>query len=142
MVNSKRDAFVFRVSEMYLIAAEAAMNQGNNATAAQFVNAVRRRAAVSGKQTEMEVTAQQITLDFLLDERAREFIGEQMRWFDLKRTGKLVERVTKFNPDAAKNIKNFHTVRPIPRVEIDVLQNKSEFIQTPGTTEVINSWNT
>lgn len=132
VVNSKRDAFVFRISEMYMIAAEAAMKQGNNAAAAEFVNTVRRRAALPGKQAEMNVTASQISLDFILDERAREFVGEQMRWFDLKRTGKLVERVTKFNPDAAKYIKDFHALRPIPRVEIDVLQNKDEFIQNPG----------
>lgn len=132
VVNSKRDAFVFRVSEMYLIAAEAAMKQGNNTAAAQFVNEVRKRAAQPGKQNDMLISSSDISLDFLLDERAREFVGEQMRWFDLKRTGKLVERVTKFNPDAAKYIKEYHTVRPIPRVEIDVLQNKDEFIQNPG----------
>lgn len=40
----------------------------------------------------MLVRASDITLDFLLDERAREFVGEQLGWFDLKRTGKLIVR--------------------------------------------------
>ncbi|WP_420148779.1 RagB/SusD family nutrient uptake outer membrane protein [Spirosoma sp.] len=132
VVNSKRDAFVLRLSEMYLIAAEASMKSGNTAKAAEYVNVVRKRAALPGKSEQMTVTAADVTLDFLLDERAREFVGEQLRWFDLKRTGKLIERLTKYNPDAAANVKPFHLIRPIPRVEIDVLQNKTEFTQNPG----------
>ena len=48
----------------------------------------------------MEIKPEQLTLDFILDERARELGGEQQRWFDLKRTGKLLERVKAYNPDA------------------------------------------
>lgn len=132
VINSKRDAFVFRLSEMYLIAAEASMKLGDNAKAASYVNVVRSRAALPGQAAAMQVKASDMTLDFILDERAREFVGEQLRWFDLKRTGKLIERATKYNPFAAPNIKAYHTLRPIPRVEIDVLQNKNEFLQNPG----------
>jgi len=132
VVNSKRDAFVFRLPEMYLIAAEASMKLGDNTKAASYVNVVRQRAALPGKSQDMLVKSSDITLDFLLDERAREFVGEQLRWFDLKRTGKLLDRVIKNNPDAAPNLKAYHLLRPIPRVEIDVLQNKNEFIQNPG----------
>lgn len=132
VVNSKRDAFVFRLSEMYLIAAEASMKLGNTGGAADYVNVVRRRAALPGKSELMLVKPADMTLDFILDERAREFVGEQLRWFDLKRTGKLLERLMKYNPDAATNVKPYHLMRPIPRVEIDVLQNKTEFVQNPG----------
>jgi hypothetical protein len=132
VVESKRDAFVFRLPEMYLIAAEASMKLQKNDDAATYINKVRERAALPGKVNEMKVTAADITLDFILDERAREFAGEQLRWFDLKRTGKLIERVKKYNPDAAPNIQDYHSLRPIPQVEIDVLQNRSEFLQNPG----------
>ena len=132
VVVSKRDAFVIRLAEMYLIAAEANLRLNNTANAATYINVLRERAALPGKVAEMKVTASDITLDFILDERAREFAGEQLRWFDLKRTGKLLERLNKYNLDAAPNVKEFHLLRPIPRVEIDVLQNKAEFVQNPG----------
>ena len=80
----------------------------------------------------MQIVPADITLDFILDERAREFAGEQIRWFDLKRTGKLVERVKKYNPDGAAWIQDFHTVRPIPQAQLDAVTNKDEFTQNPG----------
>lgn len=132
-VQSSRDAFVIRLAEMYLIAAEAEFNLGHPDVAAGFINEVRRRAALPGKTTEMEITdPQDITVDFILDERAREFAGEQLRWFDLKRTGKLVERVTLHNPMAAPYIKAYHVNRPIPQFQIDAVTNKDEFKQNDG----------
>jgi starch-binding outer membrane protein, SusD/RagB family len=68
----------------------------------------------------------------MLDERARELAGEQLRWFDLKRTGKLVERVKAYNPDAAAHIQAFHAVRPIPQRQLDAVSNKDTFKQNPG----------
>jgi len=102
------------------------------AKAASYVNVVRSRAALPRQTAAMQVKASDMTLDFILDERAREFVGEQLRWFDLKRTEKLIERATKYNPFASPNIKAYHALRPIPRVEIDVLQNKIEFLQNSG----------
>lgn len=131
-VQSARDAFVIRLAEMYLIAAEAQLKLGDAEAAAGFINTLRTRAAVPGKTAEMQVTGADVDLDFILDERAREFAGEQLRWFDLKRTGKLVERVTAHNPVAAPNIKSFHTVRPIPQKQIDAVANKTEFVQNAG----------
>lgn len=128
--QSARDAFVIRFAEMYLIAAEAEFNLNNAGQAAIYLNEVRTRAAKPGKVAEMQVTGAQVTLDFILDERAREFAGEQMRWFDLKRSGKLVERVKAYNPNAA-TIQGFHVVRPIPRSQIDAVTNKDEFKQNP-----------
>ena len=130
--QSGRDAFIIRLAEMYLVAAEAEMNLGNTAKAAELINVIRTRAAVAGKEADMMVSAGDINLDFILDERARELAGEQLRWFDLKRTGKLLERVKLYNVAAAPNIQDYHTVRPIPQKQIDAVTNKTEFVQNPG----------
>ncbi|MBB6270782.1 hypothetical protein HDF26_001209 [Pedobacter cryoconitis] len=129
--QSARDVFVIRFSEMYLIAAEAELNLGNTVAAATYLNVVRTRAAKAGKVADMQVSSAQVTLDFILDERAREFAGEQIRWFDLKRSGKLLERVKAYNPNAA-TIHDFNLVRPIPRSQIDAVSNAAEFKQNPG----------
>jgi hypothetical protein len=127
--QSARDVFVIRLAEMYLIAAEANFNLGKPDVAAGFLNTLRTRAAIPGHEAAMQITAAQVNLDFILDERARELCGEQLRWFDLKRTNKLIDRVTRLNPDAAQYIKSFHMVRPIPQSQIDAVTNKDEFYQ-------------
>jgi hypothetical protein len=132
--QSAKDVYLIRLAEMYLIVAEAdILKQAPNMDEAlEYINTVRRRAALPGRETEMEVTADQLNIDFILDERARELAGEQMRWFDLKRTGKLVERVREHNPDAAPYIQDYHVLRPIPQADIDAVTNKDEFKQNPG----------
>ncbi|WP_090883993.1 RagB/SusD family nutrient uptake outer membrane protein [Pedobacter rhizosphaerae] len=130
--QSARDAFVIRFAELYLIAAEAEFSLGNPGQAALYLNVIRTRAAKPGKVADMQLGAGQVTLDLILDERAREFAGEQLRWFDLKRTGKLVERVKSLNPNVGPNIQEFHYLRPIPRTQIDAVTNKDEFKQNPG----------
>lgn len=57
------------------------------------INKVRQRAAWPGKEAGMTITEAQCTMDMLMEERGRELVGEQGRWQDLKRWGKLVERV-------------------------------------------------
>jgi len=130
--QSVRDVFVMRLAEMYLIAAEAQFNLGRSDSAAYFINQIRTRAAIPGHEADMQITPAQVTLDFILDERARELCGEQLRWFDLKRTGKLLDRVKRLNPDAAQYIQPFHVVRPIPQTQIDAVTNKTEFTQNDG----------
>lgn len=128
--QSARDAYVIRLAEMYLIVAEADLGLGNTGEAATYMNFVRKRAA--GGAATLDVTAGDITLDFILDERAREFAGEQLRWFDLKRTNTLISRVQAHNPDVAAKMQPYHTVRPIPQSQIDAVTNKGEFTQNPG----------
>ncbi|GAA4384734.1 RagB/SusD family nutrient uptake outer membrane protein [Hymenobacter koreensis] len=130
--QSSRDAYVIRLADVYLMAAEAELRLGNTVKAAELVNVVRRRAAIPGKEAQMVVTPADMTLDFILDERARELAGEQLRWFDLKRTDKLLDRVRRFNPEAGPNIQEHHKVRPIPQRQLDAVVNKSEFIQNPN----------
>ncbi|MDB4915424.1 MAG: RagB/SusD protein [Gemmatimonadetes bacterium] len=116
--RGSRDFLMMRLAETYLIAGEALFRDGKAAEAVTFVNAVRTRAARPGKVADMQVTAADLSIDFFLDERARELTGEIMRWFDLVRTGKLVERVKLYNAQAAPNIQPYHVLRPIPNNEI------------------------
>ena len=57
----------------------------------------------------------------ILDERARELMGEFNRWYDLKRTGKLIERTYQNNPwtKSKGELTDYHLLRPIPQHEID-----------------------
>jgi hypothetical protein len=127
-----RDFVVIRLAEMYLIAAEAALNQNRKDDAASMITLLRKRAVIPGKEAKMAVTAVNMDLDFILEERAKELGGEGNRWFDLKRTGTLIDRVKKYNVDAAPNIQATHLVRPIPQNQIDRVSNPSDFLQNPG----------
>ena len=128
-----RDFIAMRLGETYLILAEALIKQNKNQEAADALNVLRRRAAWAGKQSVMEITAAQATMDFIMEERERELLGEQHRWFDFKRWGNLVERVKAHNPQAAGNIKDYHVLRPIPQVQIDRVQDGAKaFPQNQG----------
>lgn len=121
-----------RLAEMYLIAAEALMKLGREGEGVEFVNTVRRRASWPGKEEEMEITADELTLEFLLEERALELGGERLRWADLKRTETLIERVNRYNPNGRGSIAEKYLLRPIPSNMIDRLSNNEEFPQNPG----------
>lgn len=126
----QRDFALMRLGDAYLLRAEAKFQQGNLTGAAEDINVIRTRAAVPGSEAAMQITEADVTLDFILDERARELLGEGLRWFDLARTGKLVERVRLHNPEAAPNIQDYHIVRPIPLDQID--RTEGGYPQNPG----------
>ncbi|GAB2593845.1 RagB/SusD family nutrient uptake outer membrane protein [Spirosoma areae] len=134
--QGSRDYLAFRLAETYLILAEAQLKQGKTAEAVAAINVVRRRAAWPGKEAAMEITAAQMDMEMIYQERARELAGEQTRWMDLKRWGNLVERVKKYNPDAAANVKEIHNMRPIPQTQIDRTEKGADgtpgFAQNPG----------
>ena len=136
------DQILFRSAEAYLIAAEAIVkgaaggalggaevyynrvldralgaNAGSNPHRAQALADVNSLDSVHYR-----ATAASITIDMILDERARELLGENMRWYDLKRTEKLLERTKAMNPwtNLRGELDDHHQLRPIPQGEIDL----------------------
>lgn len=129
-----RDAFIIRVAEMYLIVAEAGAKAGKT-DALAYMNILRAQRAKAGKEEAMKVAQSDIEdIDFILDERARELVGEQLRWFDLKRMGSeiFIRRIKTGNPDAGKNVEAYHMLRPFPQTLLDAITNKDEFLQNEG----------
>ena len=116
--DGQRDHPIMRLANTILMLAEAQFNQGKLVEAAANINIIRTRAAKPGRAAEMQITPADLSIDFILDERARELTGETTRWFDLTRTHKLVERVKKYNPGGAPNVQACHELRPIPTSEI------------------------
>lgn len=135
LTGSMRDYIACRMGECYLIAAEAATKKGDAAAAAIQINALRSRVGVvkPGFEDAMTVNSSDIDIDFILDERGREMLGEYKRWEDLKRTGKLVERVVLHNieqPATTAEAIGQKILRPIPLSAIEL--NKEEVQQNPG----------
>nr|WP_315238344.1 RagB/SusD family nutrient uptake outer membrane protein [uncultured Flavobacterium sp.] len=127
---STRDIILSRLSETYLIAAEAYLKAGQSGTGLDRLNEVRRRAGVAN------ATAGEFNIDYILDERGRELLGEYKRWFDLKRTGTLVARASAHNYKIkAANFVGvggqLKILRPIPQLALDLNQNKV-FPQNPA----------
>ncbi len=116
-----REDVIFRLSDAYLLAAEAYLGAGQAGTATDRVNVLRERAATDQSAYENQLKISSVNLDGLLDERARELLGEHDRWFDLKRTGKLLERARARNILVQKydNLNANHLLRPIPQDEIN-----------------------
>jgi starch-binding outer membrane protein, SusD/RagB family len=133
------DFALFRSAEAYLIAAEAILKGATGGAlggAHIYYNKVLDRAVGAGvdplcakfpedlsslETVSYRANASNLTIDMILDESARELFGEFNRWFDLKRTGKLIERTKKYNfwTKAKGNPTTKHLVRPIPQHEID-----------------------
>lgn len=129
--QGQRDFLLMRLADAYLIRAEARLAQGNTAGAASDINVIRTRAAWDAtKVAAMQITAAQVDIDLILDERARELVGEGHRWYDLKRTGQLISRVRAHNSDAQAHIQSHHVVRPIPLDQID--RTSGGYAQNPG----------
>ena len=124
---------IFRLGEVYLLAAEADLGLNNTAEAATFINVLHRRAASPAHKNDYDITAGQVTLDYIMDERERELAGEFNRWYDLVRPGAdfFVNRVKRYNPHAT-SIALKHALRPIPQSQIDGVVEGPKYPQNPG----------
>jgi hypothetical protein len=110
---------VIRLSEIYLIAAEAALST-DAAKAATYLNAIRKRSPLL-----LPATALTVTLDMILDERSKELYGEGHRFFDMMRLNKSItfndEVINISVPTRPKTIDRsfFKTLLPISQAEIN-----------------------
>jgi hypothetical protein len=139
---SDRPFILFRFSDLYLIAAEAAFKGGGTMQqAADMINVLRTRAALKLNQTPAEyatavaaqqITSAQVTLNFILDERSRELFAEDCRWWDLSRTKTLVARVQQYNPEGSAGVQAYNMLRPIPQSQIDLVTEGPKFPQNQG----------
>lgn len=155
--SNARPFNIAKFSELYLLAAEAAVKgatvqSGYNAR--ELVNVLRARAGrwthrVNGTTQYGESyvadfsdqltaeTPQEITIDYILDERLREYYGEGLRWFDLTRTQTWQEKAGVYricgqkatNHDAetiTRTIPDGFYLRPIPKSTIDAFEMSDE----------------
>ena len=126
--NDHKDRYAIRLAETILLRAEAYINLGMNDLAAADINIIRSRANAT------PVAPADVTIDYLLDERARELYGEEWRHITLRRVGKLYERVKQYNNNPKNpglNIQPHHILWPIPQSQIDLNIN-AEMPQNPG----------
>lgn len=117
-----RDEYQIRLAETYLIRAEAHLGAGDLSAAAQDINIVRERSNAPA------VAAENVDIDYILDERARELYFEENRLQTLLRLGKLVERTNKYGMIKYYDHQNLW---PIPRSEIEK-NSEADLVQNPG----------
>jgi hypothetical protein len=119
---------LFRLGEIYLNYAEAVLRGGTGgdaATALQLVNNLRKR-GYNGSST-ATLTAGELTLDYILDERGREFFYEGQRRTDLIRFGKLTGSSYlwpwKGNVADGRSVADYFNVYPIPADDLGANEN-------------------
>ncbi|MET6996289.1 RagB/SusD family nutrient uptake outer membrane protein [Chitinophaga defluvii] len=113
---------VFRLGDVYLMYAEAVLRGGtggSSATALEYINKLRQRAYGN---TSGNITAGQLTLDFMLDERGRELMWEAQRRTDLIRFGKYTGSnyvwPWKGNVKEGKGVEAYRTLFPLPAADM------------------------
>lgn len=128
--SNHKDQYAIRLAETILLRAEAYVGLGENNLAADDINIIRKRANAA------PVLPANVNLDYILDERVRELYGEEWRPITLRRMGKLLERVRKYNNNPvfpACNIQDRNVLFPIPQSQIDLNIN-AKIEQNPGYT--------
>lgn len=160
--GSTRPYNIAKFSELYLVAAEAAVQGATvkaGKSARELVNVLRARAGkwtfsnalnadyVADNSAAMTAaTPQVIDINYILDERSREYFGEGYRWYDLVRTQKWNEYADTYvicgNDRGDRNavtykrtIEKYHYLRPIPQGQLDGMEmtkEEKEAYQNPG----------
>ena len=160
--GSTRPFNVAKFSELYLVAAEAAVKGAATQpgqSARDLVNVLRARAGKwrysnadnavfiqDNSAAAVAATPAVIDINYILAERSREYFGEGYRWFDLVRTQKWNElagtyticgpNLTDVTPQTfTRTIQPFHYLRPIPQGQLDLMDGtpaEKEAYQNPG----------
>ena len=118
--------YAIRMAETYLLRAEAYMKAGDNSNAANDINVIRSRSKAKA------VASIDINIDYILDERARELVGEEFRTLTLCRLGLLYDRTKKFGYDASQQtVQEKNNLAPIPQSVIDA-NSQAIFPNNPG----------
>lgn len=151
---------IAKFSEFYFIAAEAAVKGATGSKSArELINVLRARAGKWNysvnwdKQVDADysneltaATPSTITIDYILDERMREYYGDGFRWFDLVRTQTWDKRAGKYTVCGTnksdhtpvvhtREIEKYHYLRPIPKSQLDNMKMDDaakEAYQNPG----------
>jgi starch-binding outer membrane protein, SusD/RagB family len=123
--SNYNDIIYLRLADTYLLLAEAQFKLGELADAATTINVLRTRARAP------LVTAGQLNLSLILDERSRELITEEHRRYTLLRTGTWFDRTKLYNRNAGPLITLRDTLLPIPLSVIDANLDKP-MPQNPG----------
>jgi hypothetical protein len=160
--GSTRPFNIFKFSELYLIAAEAAVKGATTAagkSARELINVIRARAGkwnfdnngnvakvADNSAAMIAATPATIDINYVLAERSREYFGEGYRWFDLVRTQKWAEiagtyqicgsGVTDHTPlTVTRTITSNFYLRPIPQGQLDGMEmtaDEKAVYQNPG----------
>ena len=159
--GSTRPYNIAKFSELYLVAAEAAVEGAATQagkSARDLVNVLRARAGrwtysnAEYKEVDRDFSAEMtaatpatIDINYILDERSREFYGEGYRWFDLVRTQKWNEYADSYvicggqgdhHPQTySRTLEAFHYLRPIPQGQLDgmeMTEEEKDAYQNPG----------
>jgi starch-binding outer membrane protein, SusD/RagB family len=138
---------IAKFSELYFVAAEAAVKGANGSmTARQLINVIRARAGkwnwdnngnvaktADNSAVLTAATPAVIDINYILAERSREYFGEGYRWYDLVRTQKWSEIAATYkiassnygdhNPTTfTRTIQPYHYLRPIPTGQLDGME--------------------
>jgi starch-binding outer membrane protein, SusD/RagB family len=159
---STRPFNIAKFSELYFIAAEAAVKGANTQagkSARDLINVIRGRAGkwrwdnngnmakvIDNSAALLAATPAVIDINYILAERSREYFGEGYRWYDLIRTQKWAELASSYEiagnnygdhtpVRVTRNIRPHHYLRPIPQGQMeamDLLDAEKLAYQNPG----------
>jgi hypothetical protein len=159
-IASSRPYNILKYSEFYFVAAEAAVKGATTQAgkgARELINVIRTRAgkwkfdvAADAARTDdysaamLAATPANIDINYILDERSREYFGEGYRWYDLARTQKWAEYASTYEiadavggdpktitrTDLVNDVNKYFYLRPIPTSQLDSMDGDEEYIKT------------